>query len=76
MSEPRHTTSSLGLPPQYKIEYTLVQAAFHLILSKIILNIAGNMYNFKWHFSTSEEPYNVDVVASDAGFAVISLCEK
>lgn len=59
-----------------QIEYTLVQAAFHLILSKIILHIAGNMYYFKWHFSTSEEPYNVDVVASDAGFAVISLCEK
>lgn len=30
------------------------------------------MYNFKCHYSTSEEPYNIDVVASTAGFAVIS----
>lgn len=29
------------------------------------------MYNFKWHYSTFEEPYNTDVIASDAGFAVI-----
>lgn len=29
------------------------------------------MYNFKWHYSTFEEPYNIDTVASDAGFAVI-----
>lgn len=72
LSESRHTTSSSGLPPWCKIEYTLVQAAFHLFLSKIILNIAGNMYNFKWHYSTSEEPYNIDVVSSDAGFAVIN----
>lgn len=39
-------------------------------LSKIILNIAGNVYHFKWYYSTSEEPYNINVVASDAGFAV------
>lgn len=39
-------------------------------LSKIILNIAGNVYNFKWYYSTSEDPYNINVVASDAGFAV------
>lgn len=37
---------------------------------KCILNIAGNVYNFKWYYSTSEEPYNIDVVTSDAGFAV------
>lgn len=37
----------------------------------MILNIAGNMCNFKWRYSTFEEPSTIDVVASDAGFAVI-----
>lgn len=37
----------------------------------MILNIAGNMCNFKWCYSTFEEPSTIDVVASDAGFAVI-----
>lgn len=71
MSRPRCSTSGSGLPPWYKIEHTLVQAAFHLLIFKMILNIAGNMCNFKWRYSTFEEPSTIDVVASDAGFAVI-----
>lgn len=28
------------------------------------------MQDFKWHYSTSKEPYNIAVVASDAAVAI------
>lgn len=36
----------------------------------MIFSITGNMQDFKWHYSTSKEPYNSAVVASDAAAAI------